>query len=199
MIQIFPIPPQKLPVNMAIMNSIQSIALNGLIQTTCNHTTVVLIKWKLWMSIKEHFLKEWLFMPHEYSLWLWPWSLTHYLANNFWTVSVRALIFHMSTPCVKTFQCVPIFLPCDLDLGVWPYFITLTLVKILNSSCYSFGTSHEYYMRQDLSVGTNNFDLVTLEFDLLFMPPWLKIGWRCFCTVCHSVILSFSLKLYSLW
>ena len=141
MIQIFPNPPQKLPVNMAIMNSIQSIALNGLIQTT-----VVWIKWKLWMSIKEHFLKEWLFMPHEYSLWWdlsmgtifftlwpWPWSLTHYLANNFWTVSVRALIFHMSTPCVKTFQCVPIFLPCDLDLGVWPYFITLTLVIILNS------------------------------------------------------------------
>ena len=132
--------------------------------------------------------RKWLFMPHEYSLWWdlsmgtifftlwpWPWSLTHYLANNFWTVSVRALIFHMSTPCVKTFQCVPIFLPCDLDLGVWPYFITLTLVKILNSSCYSFGTSHEYYMRQDLSVGTNNFDLVTLEFDLLFMPLWLKI------------------------
>ena len=93
------------------------------------------------------------------------------LANNFWTVSARALIFHMSIPCNKTFQWVPLFftlwpwpwsltyflktltllitleqwvlelwyftwvflvtrpfsgyhyfLPCDLDLGVWPTF-----------------------------------------------------------------------------
>ena len=90
------------------------------------------------------------------------------LANNFWTVSARALIFHMSIPCDKTFPWIPFFypwpwsltfffktltlqiafeqwvlelwnftwvffvirpfsgyhyfLPCDLDLGVWPIF-----------------------------------------------------------------------------
>ena len=35
-------------------------------------------------------------------------------AYNFWTVSARALIFHMSIPCDKTFQWVPIF------LTLWP-------------------------------------------------------------------------------
>ena len=31
------------------------------------------------------------------------------LANNFGTVSARALIFHMSIPCDKTFPQVPLF------------------------------------------------------------------------------------------
>ena len=47
------------------------------------------------------------------------------LANNFWTVSAIALIFHMNIPCDKTFlwECgYYYFLPCDLDLGVWPIF-----------------------------------------------------------------------------
>ena len=101
---------------------------------------------------------------------LWNFNLD----NNFWTVSSRALIFHISIPCDKTFQWVPFFfysftytfefdpflnfenfnlsnnfwtvvalelcyltriflvirpfrryhyfLPCDLNLGVWPIF-----------------------------------------------------------------------------
>ena len=32
------------------------------------------------------------------------------LANNFWTVSTRVLIFHMSILCDKTFPLVPLFL-----------------------------------------------------------------------------------------
>ena len=32
------------------------------------------------------------------------------LAYNFWTVSARALIFHRSIPCDKTFPWVPLFL-----------------------------------------------------------------------------------------
>ena len=45
------------------------------------------------------------------------------LANNFWTVSARALIFHMSIPCYKTFPWVyHYFLPYDIDLRVWPIF-----------------------------------------------------------------------------
>ena len=39
-----------------------------------------------------------------------------YLANNFSTLSARALIFHMNIPCDKYQH----FLPWDLDLGVWP-------------------------------------------------------------------------------
>ena len=38
------------------------------------------------------------------------------LANNFWTVSARALIFHMSIPCDKTFPWIPIF----FTLWPWP-------------------------------------------------------------------------------
>ena len=42
------------------------------------------------------------------------------LANNFWTVSARALIFHMSIPCDKTFLWVPLF----LTLWPWPWSLT---------------------------------------------------------------------------
>ena len=41
---------------------------------------------------------------------LWNFSL----ANNFWTVSATAFIFHMSIPCDKTFSWVPLF------LTLWP-------------------------------------------------------------------------------
>ena len=40
------------------------------------------------------------------------------LANNFCTMSAITLIFHMSIPCDKTFQWVPLFLPRNLDLVV---------------------------------------------------------------------------------
>ena len=42
------------------------------------------------------------------------------LINNFWTVSARSLIFHMSIPCVKTFPWVPLF----LTLWPWPESLT---------------------------------------------------------------------------
>ena len=38
------------------------------------------------------------------------------LANNFWTVNARGLIFHMSWSCDKTFPWVPLF----LTLWPWP-------------------------------------------------------------------------------
>ena len=57
---------------------------------------------------------------------LWNFNLD----ENFWTVSARALIFYINIPCNKTFPWVPLFfLPCDLDIGVWPIFLkTLTLL-----------------------------------------------------------------------
>ena len=46
------------------------------------------------------------------------WNLN--LANNFWKVSARALIFHMSIPRDKTFQWVPLF----FTLWPWPWSLT---------------------------------------------------------------------------
>ena len=51
------------------------------------------------------------------------------LANNFWTLNARALIFHMSIPCDKTFPWVPLF----MTRWPWPWSLThflkfLTLV-----------------------------------------------------------------------
>ena len=56
-------------------------------------------------------------------------SIYHYLwnfnlANNFWTVSARALIFHMNIPCDKTFPWVPLF------PTLWPWSLTHFLKTI---------------------------------------------------------------------
>ena len=51
------------------------------------------------------------------------------IAYNFWTVCARALIFHISFHVIIPFRGYHYFLPCDLDLGVWPIFLkTLTLL-----------------------------------------------------------------------
>ena len=54
-------------------------------------------------------------------LTLWPWSLTYFfknvkLANNFWTVRYRTLIFYLGTN------------NCDIDLGLWPTFWNFNFV-----------------------------------------------------------------------
>ena len=53
------------------------------------------------------------------------------LVYNFWTVSARALIFYLSIPCDKTFPWEQLVLPCDLDLGVGPCFVSLNLANNL--------------------------------------------------------------------
>ena len=47
-----------------------------------------------------------------------PWNFN--LANNFWIVSARALIFYMNIPCNKTFLWVPLF----FTLWPWPWSLT---------------------------------------------------------------------------
>ena len=54
---------------------------------------------------------------HSVSLSFCPPLWNFNLANNFWKVSARALIFHMSIPCDKTFPWVPwFFYPVTLAL-----------------------------------------------------------------------------------
>ena len=44
-------------------------------------------------------------------------------------VDATALIVHMKIRCDKTFQWVPLFfLPCDLDVGVYPFFENFNLL-----------------------------------------------------------------------
>ena len=50
------------------------------------------------------------------------------LANNFWTVSAKAFIFHMNIPCNKTFPLVPLL----LTLWSWPCSLTHLKKKIFN-------------------------------------------------------------------
>ena len=64
-------------------------------------------------------------VPLFFTLWPWPWSLTHFLKTltlviTFWTVGARALIFHMSIPCDKTFPWEPLF----FTLWLWPWSLT---------------------------------------------------------------------------
>ena len=66
-------------------------------------------------------------VPLFFTLWPWLWSLTNFLktlnfklAISFWKMSARALIFHMSIPCDKTFPWVPLF------FTLWPWLWSLT-------------------------------------------------------------------------
>ena len=102
-----------------------------------SETLTLLINFEQWklellefhMSIPSS--KTFLWVPTFFNLWPWPWGLTYFfkkninLANIFWTVSARALIFHMSIPW-DYFRWYQKFWPCDLDLGVWYNLKTLS-------------------------------------------------------------------------
>ena len=60
------------------------------------------------------------FLPCDLDLGVWPIFENFNLANNVWTVSARALIFHVSIPCDKTFPWVPLF------FTMWPWLRSLT-------------------------------------------------------------------------
>ena len=82
---------------------------------------------------------------HEYSLWsdlsvgsiifdlviltleFDPFFENFNLANNFWTVISRALIFHMNIPCDKTFPLKPLF----LTMWPWPRCLTYSLKTLI--------------------------------------------------------------------
>ena len=55
------------------------------------------------------------FLPCDLDLVVWPIFENFNLANNFWAVRARALIFYMCIPCDKTFPWVPLF------FTMWPW------------------------------------------------------------------------------
>ena len=85
------------------------------------------------------------------------------LVYNFWTVSARHVIFHMNIPSGKTFLWAPTF------LTMWPWSWSLMFFKNFNLAFKFWTVSvrvviffYEYFIIQDVSMGINNFDLVTL-------------------------------------
>ena len=93
------------------------------------------------------------------------------LANNFWIVGARALIFLMSIPCDKTFQWVPLF----FTLWPWPWSLTYFLkILTLLITFEQWVLELQYFTWVFLVirpfVGTIIFYLVTLtwEYDLFF-------------------------------
>ena len=60
------------------------------------------------------------FLPYDLHLGVWPFFENFNLANNFWSVSVTAFIFHMNIPCDKTFPWVPLL----FTLWPWPWSLT---------------------------------------------------------------------------
>ena len=92
------------------------------------------------------------------------------LANNFWTVSARDLIFQMSIPCDKTFTLVPLF----FTLWPWPKSLTQFLenFNLANNFLNSEVLELWYFKWVFLvtTVGTIIFYpmTLTLEFQLFF-------------------------------
>ena len=91
------------------------------------------------------------------------------LANNFWTVSARALMFHMSIPCYKYFLWVALF----FTLWPWLWGLTHFLKTLTLLITFEHWVWELWYLTwifyETRPSRENNFELVnlTLEFDLL--------------------------------
>ena len=93
-------------------------------------TLTLLITFEHWMLELWYFIWIFLvirpfrgyhyFLPCGLDLGVWPIFENSNLANNFWTVSARALIFHMNISWYKTFSWVPLF----FTLWLWPWSLT---------------------------------------------------------------------------
>ena len=148
-----------------------------------SETLTLLITFDRW--VLEFWYLTWVFLVirsfREYH-YIWPcdldrgvllnfWKLQ--LAYNFWTVSARALIFHMGIPCDKTFLWIPIV----FTLWSWPwsliyFFENFNLAATFLSVSYSFNVSHEYSLWQDLSVSTTS---LTSDLDHGVWPIFWKM------------------------
>jgi hypothetical protein len=108
------------------------------------------------------------------------------LANNFWMVHTRALIFDMSVIYGKTFPWASNF----LTMWPWPWCLTYlwkTLTLVITFKWYVLGCWYftwVFHVWQDLLMGTTIFDLVTLTlmFDLLIKNFNLVYNFWMVCT-----------------
>ena len=100
------------------------------------------------MSMIRPFLENHFLLPCDLDLGVWPIFENFNLANNFWTVSARALIFNMSISSDNI---------CPCDFGHYLDHLCFT-----NTSCFLFTLYNT-----DLSV------IVKLEQALLWIDTWI--------------------------
>ena len=66
-------------------------------------------------------------VPLFFTLWLWPWSLNHFLKPITLLITFKQWVlelwyFTWIFPVIRPFRGNHYFIPCDLDLGVWLMF-----------------------------------------------------------------------------
>ena len=108
------------------------------------------------------------------------------LANNFWTVSVTALIFHMNNPCDDTFPWIPLFFTLWPWPWSWTHFLkTLTLLITFKqwvlelwyfTWIFSVIRPFYYILPCDIDVGVWPFFLKTLSL-LIHFEQWVLELW----------------------
>ena len=97
------------------------------------------------------------------------------LANNFWTVNARALIFHMRIPCDKTFLWVPFFFTLWLSPWSLTHFLkTLNLLITFEQWVLELWYFIWVYLVIRPFRGYNYFSAwdLTLEIDPFFGKLW---------------------------
>ena len=165
-------------------------------------TLPLLITFEQW--VLEHWYYTWVFLvtrpfcgwhylwPCDLDLWVWPIFDNFTPAIYFLTVSARALMFHMSIPCDKTFSWIPLF------LTLWPwswsltnFLKTLPLITfeqwVLELWCYTwvFLVTRPFYPVT-----------LTLEFDLEHFLWWdLPTGIKIFVLVTFAIFSGFILMM----
>ena len=107
------------------------------------------------------------------------------ISRSFLILRDRAFVFGMCVPCDKAFQIVP------KNFHLWPWPLTYFWTLAILSYCKRLGV-HVWHMCSlcpYLPNGTIDFKHVTLtvNFDLLFMPPFEKGGTYCVAHVGPSV------------
>ena len=87
-------------------------------------------------------------------------------ANNFWTVSASALIFHMNIPCEKTFTWVSLYWTVTLTLEFDPFFENF----ILANNFWTVSASALIFLMNTSSdkIFLLVLNLLTLTFDPFF-------------------------------
>ena len=117
----------------------------------------------------------------------WPWPLTYMFKNfslchDFWTIRGRTFMFGMHTQLMKPFQWHQGHWFCNLDHDLYTKSSQFELCCRRGHLCFTCTlrvrlSYYRYSLWQDLSVGTNSFDPVTvnLTFDIL-LEKKLNLG-----------------------